>query len=217
MGAGESRCPARRLRQGDAHGRHGAGRHRSTAARGSAAAVAEDGGDRPAGRRHRARSQQRADRDRRLRRARARRSAAERIAARRRRRGDPPGGGARRFGHAPAAGVQPEAASRAARVRPQRRRSRDIARLLDAPARHDVHVETKLATTLPAACSAIPDRSSRRSSTSRSTRAMRCRRGGTADARRPRLETSTTRSRAGTCRWPPGGYVALRVADTGTA
>ena len=40
-------------------------------------------------------------------------------AARRRRRGDPQGGGAGRFRHASAAGVQPEAASRTASLQPQ--------------------------------------------------------------------------------------------------
>ena len=106
-----------------AHGRHRAGHHRAAPARGSAAAVAEDGSDWAAGRRHRPRSEQRADRDRRLRRARARRGGVRSCGARRRR-GDPARGRTRRIGHAAAAGVQPQAAARAARVRSQRHHRR---------------------------------------------------------------------------------------------
>ena len=58
------RHPGRR-RPPTADDRHRAGHHRAPPARGSAPAVAEDGGDRPARGRHRARPEQRADGDRR--------------------------------------------------------------------------------------------------------------------------------------------------------
>ena len=139
LGAREGRRPARRRRPADAHGRHGAGHHRPPPARGSAAAVAEDGGDRPARRRHRARSQQRArprspatrsSRSARSPRTIAARADVEEIRTR---------GRARRIGDAPAARLQPQAAARAARLRSERHRrrtSRGCCRGCSAPTSH---------------------------------------------------------------------------------
>ena len=143
-----------------ADGRHRAGHHRAAAARGSAPAVAEDGSDRPAGRRHRARSQQRADGDRRLRRARARRSGVGSCGARRRR-GDPARRRARRIGDAPAAGVQPQAAARAARVRSQRDDRRDLAGCCRGCSARTSRCRPSCRAGR-CRCSAIRDRSSRR-------------------------------------------------------
>ena len=80
----------------------------------------------------------------------------------RRRRGDPPRRRARRIGDAPAAGLQPQAAARAARVRSQRHDRRRSARLLSRLLGADIEVQTQLVARAAARCSAIPARSSRR-------------------------------------------------------
>ena len=97
--------------------------HRAEAARGAAAPVAEDGGDRPARRRDRARLQQHADGDQRLRRA-ARLLVRRGRSARGGRRPGPEGRRSRRGPDPAAAHVQPQAGAAAPAARRERRRPR---------------------------------------------------------------------------------------------